>query len=231
DLGFDDGRQAIGEFIRSGENQWEIVGVSENYHHYSLKDKLIPLAFFKSLRWRASVGYYSFKLNAKNQETLQNIDSVWRRVYPGENFIYRFLDESYQDQYQSEQSMAISFLIAALLALTASCLGLLGLSRFNILKRTKEIGIRKAFGSSSALVMRLLLKETLIMVLISSTVGIPLSIWISKSWIENFSYRIDLSWWIFLITCIIVLLVAILSTLIQTWRASIKNPVEALRFE
>jgi len=236
ELGFEVPAEALGQVIRSGSNTWEVVGVVENYHHFSLKDKLIPLAFFKSLRWRAAVGYYSFrlqpgKLNQGSQETLAHIDEIWTKVYPGERFLHTFMDESFREQYKSDSSMASSFLIAALLALAASCLGLLGLSRYNILKRTKEIGIRKAFGSSSYLVLRLLQRETLVMVLLASFMGIPLSWWISRNWLDHFSFRIDLAWWIFILASIVVLMVAILTTLVQTYRASLKNPVDALQYE
>jgi len=231
ELGFTSPEEALGKMIRSGNNAWEVVGVVENYHHFSLKDKLIPLAFFKSLRWRAAVGNYSFRLTTNSPETLEQIDDVWRKVYPGEQFLYKFLDQSFREQYKSELSLASSFLIAALLALLASCLGLLGLSRYNILKRTREIGVRKVFGSSSFLVMRLLQKETLVLVIISSLIGIPLSWWISRRWLDHFSFRIDLVWWIFLLASLLVLTVAILTTLIQTLRASRKNPVDALQYE
>ncbi|MCP4310161.1 MAG: FtsX-like permease family protein [Bacteroidetes bacterium] len=231
ELGFEVPVEALGQVIRSGGNTWEIVGVVENYHHFSLKDKLIPLVFFKSLRWRAAVGYYSFRLNPGSQETLAHIDEIWSKVYPGERFLHAFMDESFREQYKSDSSMASSFLIAALLALAASCLGLLGLSRYNILKRTKEIGIRKAFGSSSYLVLRLLQRETLVMVLLASFIGIPLSWRISRSWLDHFSFRIDLAWWIFVLASLMVLLVAILTTIVQTYRASRKNPVDALQFE
>lgn len=231
ELGFASPEDAPGQLIRSGDNTWEVVGVVENYHHFSLKDKLIPLAFYKSLRWRAAVGNYSFKLNTNSPETLEQIDKVWRKVYPGEQFLYNYMDESFREQYKSELSLASSFLIAALLALLASCLGLLGLSRYNILKRTKEIGIRKVFGSSSSLVLKLLQRETLFLVLLSSLIGIPLAWWISRRWLDHFSYRIDLGWWIFLLASFLVMIVAILTTLIQTMRASRKNPIDALQYE
>jgi len=231
ELGFEEPAEALGQMIRSGENTWEVVGVVENYHHFSLKDKLLPMAFFKSLQWRAAVGYYSFGLISESRETIKSIDEVWTRIYPGEQFLHKFMDESFREQYESERSMASSFLIAALLALLTSCLGLLGLTRFNILKRTREIGIRKAFGSSSYLVLRLLQRETLVMVLLSSLAGIPLSWWLASWWLNHFSFRIDRYWWVFILASFAVLLVVILTTLVQTWRASRKNPVEALQYE
>ena len=231
DLGFQDPADALGEVIRLGENSFQIVGVLENYHHLSLKEKLLPMVFFKSLRWRAAVGYYSFRLNSFDSKTLESIEQIWQRTYPGEQFLFRFMEESYLEQYQAERSFGTSFLIAAILGILTSCLGLLGLSHFNILKRTKEIGIRKTFGSSSIQVLKRLQTETMLMVVLSSLIGIPISWIIARRWLENFSYRIDPAWWMFLLAFILLLFVSLLSTLVQTWRASTRNPVETLRYE
>ncbi len=231
DLGFEDPSRAIGEMISLGENTFKVAGVVENYHHLSLKDKLLPMAFFKSLQWRAAVGYYSFKLSSINAQTLEKIAGVWTRVYPGEQFLYKFMEQSYEEQYRAERSFGTSFMLAALLAIITSCLGLLGLSRFNILKRTKEIGIRLTFGSSPFLVLRLLQTENVLMVLLSSLIGIPISWVIARRWLDNFSYRIDPAWWMFLLAFLLVLMVAVFTTLVQTWRASRMNPVDALHYE
>ena len=141
------------------------------------------------------------------------------------------MEESYEEQYRAERSFGTSFMLAALLAIITSCLGLLGLSRFNILKRTKEIGIRLTFGSSSFLVIRLLQTENIVMVLLSSLIGIPLSWVIARKWLENFSYRIDPAWWMFVLAFLLVMIVAVSTTLIQTWRASRMNPVDALHYD
>lgn len=231
DLGFDDPARALGEIIQIGGNAWKVVGVIENYHHFSLKDKLLPMVFFKSLRWRASVGCYSFRLASLDPHIFERIGAVWNRIYPGEQFLYSFMEDSYQEQYKAERSFGSSFLIAALLAIITSCLGLLGLSRFNILKRTKEIGIRKTFGSGRGGVLRLLQIETFILVLISSLIGIPVAWFIVNRWLMNFAYRIDLSWWMFLTAVLATLLVSVATTFVQTWRAANQNPVETLRYE
>jgi len=231
ELGFDDPAKAIGEMIQIGRNSWKVIGVIENYHHFSLKDKLLPIVFFKSIRWRASVGCYSFRLASLDPHIMERIGAVWNRIYPGEQFLYSFMEESYQEQYKAESSFGSSFLIAALLAIITSCLGLLGLSRFNILKRTKEIGIRKTFGSGRGGVLRLLQIESFILVLISSMVGVPVAWYIANRWLMNFSYRIDLSWWMFLMAVLATLFVSVATTLVQTWRAVNQNPVETLRYE
>jgi len=231
DLGFSNPSRAIGEMIRFGESQFEVVGIVNNYHHLSLKDKLQPIAFFKSLQWRASVGYYSFKLNSADPETLESIAVAWKKVYPGEQFLFHYMEETFQDQYRAEQNFGNSFMIAALLAILTACLGLLGLTSFNILERTKEIGIRKTFGSSSGLILKRLQRETFFLVILAAMAGIPISWFISRRWLDNFHYRIDPAWWMFTLAFILVLLVAVATTLLQTWKASRKNPVEALRYE
>ena len=231
DLGFREPADALLESVRLGENSFQIVGVIENYHHLSLKDKLVPMAFFKSLRWRAAVGYYSFRLNSFDSKTIESIEKIWQRTYPGEQFLFRYMEESYVEQYEAERNFGTSFMIAAILAILTSCLGLLGLSHFHMLKRTREIGIRKTFGSSSIQVLIRLQTETILMVVLSSLAGIPMSWIIARRWLENFSYRIDPSWWMFFLAFLLLFIVSLLSTLIQTWRASTRNPVDTLRYE
>ncbi len=230
-LGMADPESAVGMFIRAGDQSYEVVGVVEDYHHNSLKDGLLPLVFFKRLRWNAAVGYYSFKLESIQTETLDRLALAWEETYPGENFIYNIQEETYEAQYEAEQNFMNSFMLAALLALIISSLGLLAFARYNAIKRTREIGIRKTYGSDRARILKLLHKESIVLVLVASAMGIPLSWLIVSKWLLNFSYRIDPSWWMFLISAGITMVVAMLTTFIQTSKASRLNPVEALKYE
>ena len=124
-----------------------------------------------------------------------------------------------------------SFMLAALLALITSSLGLLAFARYNAIKRTREIGIRKTYGSDRGQILKLLHKESFVLVLIASVIGVPLSWLIVNRWLLNFSYRIDPAWWMFLISVGITLMVAMLTTFIQTSKASNMNPVDALKCE
>jgi len=122
-------------------------------------------------------------------------------------------------------------MIAAVLAILVSCLGLLGLTKYNALKRTREIGIRKTFGASSSNILYLLQSESLILILISIVLGIPLALSIVNRWLKNFAYHIDPAWWMFLLAVVITFLVAILSISFLSIRTSRANPVDSLRYE
>ena len=122
-------------------------------------------------------------------------------------------------------------MIAAILAILVSCLGLLGLTKYNALKRTREIGIRKTFGASSGNILYLLQSESLILILVSIVLGIPLAWIIVNRWLENFVYHIDPKWWMFLLAIFITFLVAVISVLFLSIKTSRANPVESLRYE
>jgi putative ABC transport system permease protein len=230
-LGISDPQSAVGQFIRAGDRNFEVVGVIEDYHHKSLKDGLMPMVFFKSIVWSMGVGYYSFKLESYQTQTMESLAEVWKETYPGEEFIYNIQEETYKAQYRAENNFMKSFMLAALLALITSSLGLLAFARYNTIKRTREIGIRKTFGSDRGKILKLLHKESFIMVLGASIVGTPVSWLIVNRWLMNFSYRIDPAWWMFLLSVLITLLIAMATTFIQTSKASNMNPVDALRYE
>lgn len=230
-LGYADPSGAIGTFLRAGEREYKIIGAVEDYHHKSLKDGLMPMVFFKSLRWRVAVGYYSFRLGSIEEKTIDRLAEIWKVTYPGEQFLFHIMEETYEEQYRTEWNFMRSFMLAALLAMITSSLGLLAFSSYNTLKRTKEIGIRKTFGSSRGRIMILLHMETFSLVMISTLIGIPVAWLIVSRWLTNFSYRIEPSWWMFLVAVLVTLLVATATTFIQTWKISGRNPVESLRYE
>ena len=151
--------------------------------------------------------------------------------YPGEEFIYNIQEETYEAQYRAENNFMKSFMLAALLALITSSLGLLAFARYNTMKRTREIGIRKTFGSDRANILKLLHKESFVLVLAASVIGTSVSWLIVNRWLMNFPYRIDPAWWMFLSSVLITLMIAMATTFIQTSKASNMNPVDALRYE
>jgi putative ABC transport system permease protein len=230
-MGYNEPGDACGEFIKFGRDQYRIIGVVEDYHHLSLKSELMPVVFFKSLQWRYAVGFYSLKMAYYDQATIEMVAAAWKDIYPGEQYIYNSLEDTYAEQYAAERSFALSFMIAALLAILISAMGLSGMSKYNAMKRTKEIGIRKTFGSTSLQVLKLLQYETVLLVLIASLVGIPLSWYIMKQWLANFTFHIDPAWWMFALAGLLALLIAMLTILTQTWKVSRTNPVETLRYE
>jgi len=231
ELGYSDPVRAVGEFVQIGEVSCQIIGVTENYHHLSLKETLMPVTYFKSLFWWNAVGYYSFRLSKFDEAGLERIARIWSEVYPGEQFLYQFVEDAYMDQYESESRFSMAFVIAAILAILVSCMGLAGLSRYLVLKRTREIGIRKAYGYSSLRILGMLQYETLWLVLVSSAVGIPAAWFILQRWLTNFAYRIDPSVFVFILSVLLVYFFALAITFVYTWKAARGNPVDALRHE
>ena len=144
---------------------------------------------------------------------------------------FHFLADDYANLYRTEQRMSKIFGYSSFLAIFISCLGLIGLSSFMTERRTKEIGIRKVNGSKSIEIFSLLSKEYLTCVIISILIGSPVAWYAMNKWLQNFAYRINMSWWEFALAGIIVLVIALLTVSWQSYRAANKNPVEALRYE
>ena len=131
----------------------------------------------------------------------------------------------------AERSFARSFMSAALLAILISCLGLLGLAKYNAMKRTREIGLRKTFGVTSVQILKLLQSEIVLQVLLSSMIGIPVAWYIMKQWLTKFAFRIDTTWWMYVMAGFMTLLIATSTIIFHTWKVARTNPVESLRYE
>ena len=144
---------------------------------------------------------------------------------------FHFLDDDYDNLYRTEQRMSKIFGYFSFLAIIISCLGLIGLSSFMTERRTKEIGIRKINGAKSIEIFFLLSKEYIIWVMISIIIACPIAWYAMNKWLQNFAYRINISWWVFALAGVIALFIALLTVSWQSYRAAGKNPVEALRYE
>ena len=146
-------------------------------------------------------------------------------------FSYRFLDDSFNDMYSSDQrvgKLAISF---AILAILIACLGLFGLATYMAEQRTKEIGIRKVLGASVNNMVSMLSKDFIKLVLIASVIAFPVAWWAMHKWLQDFAFRITIGWWVFIAAAVIALLIALLTVSSQAIRAALSNPVKSLRTE
>ena len=159
------------------------------------------------------------------------LESNWRKMAPGQEFNYTFLDEAFSNMYESEQRIGTIALLFAALAIFVSCLGLLGLASFMAEQRTKEIGIRKVLGANIPGIVWMLSKDFLKLVFIALVVAAPLSYYFMEQWLQDFAYRIDISWWVFALAGCIALLMAFGTVSFQSIRAALANPVESLRSE
>ena len=205
-----------------------IIGVVKNFNFESLKQGIGPLCFFL----RKNGGMASFKVNTANINGLVGkIETLWKQMSPGMPFNYTFLDESFNEMYQSEQRVGKIAIIFSTLAILIACLGLFGLATFIAEQRTKEIGIRKVLGASVQGIVRLLSKDFLKLVAIAFVIAAPLSVWIMNRWLSDFAYRIQLAWWIVGCAGVLALLIALATVSFQAIKAAIANPAKSLHSE
>jgi putative ABC transport system permease protein len=229
-FGFKDPAGAINQKILEGaKDTMNIIGVIADIHQRGLQKNIDPQIFL--LNENAN-GFYSVKIEAANMEkSIASVKTIWDKYFPNDPFNYFFLDEFYNKQYRSETTFGTVFALFASLAILIACFGLLGLSAYNILQRTKEIGIRKVLGASVNQMMYLLSKDFIRLILLSLVIAIPITWWIMYNWLQDFAYRIAISWMVFIIAGITAILVAVATISIQSIKAAMANPVKSLRTE
>jgi putative ABC transport system permease protein len=204
-----------------------IIGVVKDFHIQSLHYKIGPLI----MQLGVSNNFYIRMKPDKIISTVESVKNTYKSFDPGLPIDFHFLDDDYDNLYRTEQRMGKIFSYFSFLAIIISCFGLIGLSSFMAERRTKEIGIRKINGAKSLEIFSLLSGEYLLWVMISIIIACPVAWYVMNKWLQNFAYRIDISWWIFVIAGVIALLIALLTVSWQSFRAAGKNPVEALRYE
>jgi putative ABC transport system permease protein len=228
-LGFENANAAVNQKLIRNRDTLNIVGVVQNFHHEGLQKNIEPQLILLRPNTRNA---YSLKVEAANMpKTIAAAEKVWSKYFPNDPFNYFFLDEMYDRQYKSDKLYGKVFGLFASLAILIACFGLLGLSAYNILQRTKEIGIRKVMGASVQHVLFILSKDFLLLVLVSFVLAVPVTWWIMHNWLQDFAYRIDIKWWVFGIAGMMALLIAIITISMQALKAAWANPVKSLRTE
>ncbi len=162
---------------------------------------------------------------------ISKIKKAYKELYPEEEFDYKFVDESIAAFYKSEQNISQLLKWATGLCILISCLGLLGLVMYTTNLRTKEVGIRKVFGASVSQIITLISKDFIKLVLIAFLIATPLAWWAMYIWLQNFAYRTNISWWIFLASGISVIIASVITLSVQTIKTARTNPVKSLRTE
>jgi putative ABC transport system permease protein len=176
--------------------------------------------------------YYSVKFATPDPHaTITAIKSAWDRYFPNDPFSYFFLDESFNQQYKADFRFGETFGLFATLAILIACFGLLGLSAYNVLQRTREIGIRKVLGATERSLVYLLSREFLFLVVIALVIAVPVSWSVMHNWLQDFAYRISIRWWVFVLGSFLALLIALMTVGFQAIRAARANPVKSLRTE
>ncbi len=220
--------EAIGRII-SNRALGPVVGVVKDFNFSSLHEPVGPLLMFLGRDF--SRNYMVRISNSDVQGTLGRLESFWNERTNGRPFNYHFLDEDYNALYQAEQRSAILFSVAAGLAVILACLGLFGLAAFTTVQRTKEIGIRKTLGANLSNIMLLISKNFLVLVTVAIIIASPLAFWAAKKWLQNFTYRIEPEWYVFIIAAIVTLFITFLTVGYHSIRAAMANPTKSLRTE
>jgi len=232
-LGWED---PIGKKINNwstNRGNFTVVGVIKDYHYESLYQEIRPQALFLSGGYYQNVErYISVRLNSKNaSETVKYIGNTWNDFAPGKPYEYSFLDKDYDNLYINEIQTRSLFSVFSFLAIFIACLGLFGLASFVADRKTKEIGIRKILGASVPRIVRNLNKSFVLWVLIANLIAWPVAWYVMNKWLQNFAYRIDLSWWMFILAAVLALIIALTTVSFHTIKAALKNPADSLRYE
>jgi len=226
------GIQKPEDVLNKNINDLPIVGVMADFNEESLHTTIKPAAFSceSGNSWILHIALNQQEVQTW-KSTIASIQKLYMATFPDEDFTYHFLDENIAKFYKSEQNLSSLLKWASVLAISISCMGLLGLVMFTTNQRTKEIGVRKVLGASVTNIVSILSKDFIQLVLIASFIAMPLAWWGMNKWLQNFAYKAPISWWLFALSVLFMIGIALLTLSIQTIRAANANPVDSLRTE
>jgi putative ABC transport system permease protein len=228
-LGFKLPEDAIGKRIMRHTREWDVIGVVADYHQKSLRYPLEPILFIPAYSTNSSI---SVKVSTGDlSNTIHSIKQKYAALFPGNLFDYYFLDEKFNQQYSNERLFEKVFGIFTAFAIFVACLGLFGLTMFSTIQRTKEIGVRKVLGASVSNIIVLLSKDFIKLVAIACFIAFPIAWWVMNTWLRDFSYRIPINGWVFVIAGLFAVMIALITISFQAIKAAVSNPVKSLRTE
>ncbi len=215
----------------SRDNVHKVIGVVKNFHFASMHDKIGPL-IITNKPWRNKYDYLAIKYNTANPSLLiDQLRVIWKQNVSGAPFDYWFLDDAYNQLYKSEEKFKALFFYFSMVSILLSMAGVFGLVLLNIRQRTKEIGIRKILGAGVYDIIALTVKNFALLIIAASVIAVPVAWYYANKWLENFAYRIDLHWWMFALSGLMVICFSFIIMSIQTGKAAMTNPVRSLRNE
>ncbi|MGZ3881649.1 MAG: FtsX-like permease family protein, partial [Flavisolibacter sp.] len=207
---------------------YTVIGVVKNFNFESLRQTIGALC----MKIGNDPGTISFRVKTTDvAQTIAHIRGLWKSIAPNEPFTYAFLNEEFDNMYRTEQRSGKIFVSFAVLAILIACLGLFGLAAYAAEQRTKEIGIRKVLGATVSNIVGMLSKDFLKLVIIASIIAFPVAWWFMNKWLQDFAYRINISWWIFALAAFVSIFIAIITVSFQAIKAALTNPVKNLRTE
>ena len=226
-LGFANPNDAIGKRFTQLNHQGTIVGVIKDFHNHSFLEKVQPLTL------RVDPGHLtniSIDITSANvSATVDKLESAWKNLEPSLPFIYFFADDAYNHQYIAQQRFGSLFICFAIIAIVISCLGLLGLCAFNTAQRKKEIGIRKVLGASASSITAMLSKDFVRLIIIALLIASPISWCAMHNWLQGFAYRINIPVWVFFVSGVSAILIALFTVSFQSVKAAMANPINSIK--
>ena len=227
--GLENAEDIVGRVISIWGKKLPVAGVVKDFHTMSLEREIDPTIIFHQLNQ-----YHEMAVRLKAgsfNETIAEIEKSWSAQYPDYLFTYDFLDDQIREFYEGEQKMSVLLIIFSSIAIAIGCLGLYGLISFMANEKEKEIGVRKVLGASTGNILYIFSKEFMMLIVVAFVIASPLAGYIMSQWLDNFAYKVPLSGSMFISGIVITLLIALLTVGYRSIRASLTNPVEALRSE
>jgi len=222
-------KDPIGKKFKLWNKTGTIIGVVKDFHFASMKQTIEPAIFYYQPN---DLNRIFIKTTGKDADkVIASTGRLWKQYNADFIFRFAFLDDSFNDLYRTEQETGLLFNIFAGIAIFISCLGLFGLAAYTAQTRTREIGVRKVLGSSVAGIVELLAKDFIKLVLIGVVIAIPIAWYAMSKWLQDFAYRVEIQWWIFALSGLLALVVALLTVSFQSIKAALMNPVKSLRSE
>ena len=217
-------------YADSSRPKWNVVGIIPDFHLYSMHEKNEPLTL--CLNNHAFLSYLLVRVNTQNPTvTLDLIKDTYAKVEPGVEFKGSYVDENIDRWYTNEKRLSKMFSIASMVAIMLSCMGLFGMAFIIIRQRVKEIGIRKVLGASVNGIATLVAKEFIMPIVLALFIATPIAWWAMHKWLQDFTYRINIQWWVFALAGVVAILIAILTVSFHAVKAALANPVKSLRTE
>jgi putative ABC transport system permease protein len=231
-LGADSPEEVLGkEMVRDNQSgrKFTIIGVVGDYHQESLHKPMEPIVFYPSY---SSYSPTSIRIQADDKkQVVAGVEKVYSKFFPGNSFVYFFLEDRYNRQYSDDARFGKVISIFTFLAIVVACLGLIGLSSYTAALRTKEIGIRKVLGASMASLVSILSMDFVKLVLAASLIALPIAYVGMNKWLETYTYRITPGWILFVVPMIVVLVISAITISFQVLKTAMTNPADTLKSE
>lgn len=227
-MGFSNPVEAINTNINTQDGRTlTVIGLWKDYHHESLRKAVEPMLFY--YQHPNEYGYYSFRVQTKQGDYMQALEKIFNKHYPNDAFTYYFLDQHFAAQYQADQLFARLLTIFSVISIAVACLGLFGMATLSMVKRTREIGVRKVLGASVFNILVLLSKNYISLILISCVFAFPVSYYLINQWLKGFAYQIEIRWWMIVLPGVLVLAAMLLTISAQSVKRAMANPAKTLK--